>query len=134
MKVDEGSYFNIQINAMGGWNINTVTYNGEDVTNQLDETNSYNTPYILENSFLNVSLERILTSVDLSKYGEISVYGNNSQIIINGAESGKNILVYNESGSQITSIIARDKIISLSVNAGIYIVKIEDRIFKIAVF
>jgi len=125
--------FTCKIVPSSGWTINTVRFNGSDVTSQLYGQNQYTTPNLTENSTLSISFQSINSLFNMSKANEIKIYTEKNMIFINGAALGDEISVYTISGTLLKSLIATDEKIRISVPVNQnYLVKIAERSFKVA--
>ena len=128
--VDNGEILMLQIVPANGWKCNSVTFNGIDVTNQLDANGNYNTPSIIANSQLSIvfvkndgSVANALVDNDI----KVCVRGN--VVTITGADEFSDVKIYNTAGTTIYTGI--DKSITIDSN-GIYILTVEGRTFKFA--
>lgn len=142
--IKRGSTFTCIIEPSDGWKINTVIFNGEDVTTQLDSLNQYTTPAIMASSTLNISFESItltksnaLKSLNLTNISNnsssIKVYAEQNTIIVTGVDSGDQILIYSVSGLLLHNIKATSQNISINVDSRqIYLIKIKNRTYKLS--
>ena len=128
--VDNGEILMLQIVPANGWKCNSVTFNGIDVTNQLDANGNYSTPSITANSQLSIvfvkndgSVANALVDNDI----KVCVRGN--VVTITGADEFSDIEIYNTAGTTIYTGI--DKSITID-STGIYILTVEGRTFKFA--
>jgi len=131
--VEDGKSYSFQIESANGWKINTVLYNGQDVTNQLTNDGFFTTPAIAENSTLNVSFESTAESSVLQAYfNDIKVYANGNTIYIKGIKQGETVSVYDLGGSMIKSIVSKCDSIEIPLpNDQVYIVRTTDKVFKV---
>ncbi len=131
--VQRGSSISFALIPAEGWKINTVTYNGYDVTSELNSENEFTTPAIYNDAALSVSFESTQSAVNSARVSNAKVYASNGQIIVAGVESGNMISVYDESGKVIAQTITRSKEHRLSIQSkGIYIVKVEGKTVKVS--
>lgn len=134
MEVNKWNTYKFYIEPSKGWKIHLITYNGKDITSSLGTDNSIKLKDIIENSTLSIVFEGENTGVTPTYDNNIKIYGNASCIVVSGASSGDEVRIYNESGT-----IIRNKIINSATenfyvpNNHIYIVKVSDKIFKIAI-
>ena len=113
-----------------GWEINSVTFNEEDVTAELDEDGNYTTPVLMADAILVVVFEKIDTSIELiSEKNDIKVYANNGEVRIVGADAQSEVAIYNSIGALVYK--GYDKTIAHNEN-GVYILTVEGRTFKFA--
>ena len=134
MEVNKWNTYNFYIEPSKGWKIHLITYNGKDITSFLGADNSIKLKNITENSTLSIAFVGENTGVTPTYDNNIKIYGDAGCIVVSGASSGDEVRIYNESGS-----IIRNKIINSATenfyvpNNHIYIVKVSDKIFKIAI-
>lgn len=129
-KVDNGTILELQIVPSNGWKCNSVTFNGIDVTNQLDANGNYNTPSITANSQLSIVFVKNDGSVANALVdSDIKVYVKGNTVTITGADEFSDVEIYNTAGTTIYTGI--DKSITID-STGIYILTVEGRTFKFA--
>ena len=120
----------LSFKANEGWEINSVTFNEEDVTAELDNEGNYTTPILTADAIIVVVFEKIETSVEpISEKNEIKVYAYNGEVRIVGAEPQSKVSIYNSIGALVYK--GNDKTIVLNGN-GVYILTVEGRTFKFA--
>ena len=131
VKADET--YTIYIGALGNSKINAVTFNGEDVTNQVKD-GYYTTPEIKAKSTLSISYEDInTTNVKEINNPELKVTGNDGEINISGIDNPTNVDVYTTDGKLVESkgSVYGDTSIQVKENE-LYLVKVGKRAIKIA--
>ena len=131
VKADET--YTIYIGALNNSKINAVTFNGEDVTDQVND-GYYTTPEIKAKSILSISYEDIITTnVKEISNPELKVTGNNGEINISGIVSPTDVEVYTTDGKLVESkgSVYGDTSIQVKENE-LYIVKVGKRAIKIA--
>lgn len=132
LKLFEGASCTFIIEAIEGWAINAVTFNGEDITSQLEDGNTFTTPEMLEDAVLNISYEKIDDSIEQAEARKIAVRGHNGIISISGAEQGETITIYTLDGTMVANKTVATEITSVEVPTGkIYLVKVADKVVKI---
>ncbi|MBQ2045868.1 MAG: leucine-rich repeat protein [Muribaculaceae bacterium] len=120
----------LSFKANEGWEINSVTFNEEDVTAELDEDGNYTTPVLMADAILVVVFEKIDTSIEpISEKNDIKVYANNGEVRIVGADAQSEVAIYNSIGALVYK--GYDKTIAHNEN-GVYILTVEGRTFKFA--
>lgn len=134
VEIEKGKTFSCFITPEKDWQINTVTFNGKDVTEEVITDNRYETPTLRKDSELRVSFESIngIEGVNV-KIPSAKVYVDNlGYVIIEGQEAGIPILVYSIDGMLIDSITSCGKrdIIKLS-QGGIYLIQTPAKTYKI---
>ena len=128
----EGTVVRYQIEAVEGWTINTVTFNGEDITEKLAEGNIFTTPEMYEDAVLNISYEKIDDSIENTRANAVKVRGHNGIISISGAAEGEAITIYTLDGVMVANATATTEITTIEVpTQQVYIVKVADKVVKI---
>jgi hypothetical protein len=113
-----------------GWKINTVFFNGNDVTNSL-VNGVYSVPAITENSNLTVSFVNFTTNVP-SINKNIKVYSSNSEIIVEGTSYGESIEIFSANGSKLNALKSKGNSLSIPAESGkIYLIRIGFNTYKI---
>ena len=131
VKADET--YTIYIGALGNSKINAVTFNGEDVTNQVKD-GYYTTPEIKAKSTLSISYEDINTT-NVKEIGnpELKVTGNDGEINISGIDNPTDVEVYTTDGKLVESKGSVYGDTSIQVKEDeLYLVKVGKRAIKIA--
>ena len=128
-KVDNGTILELQIVPSNGWKCNSVTFNGVDVTNNLDADGNYNTPSITADSQLSIVFVKDDGGVESTLANDIKVCVNGNTVTILGADEFDDVEIYNTSGINVYNGI--EKSITLDSN-GIYILTVEGQTFKFA--
>ena len=131
VKADET--YTIYIGALNNSKINAVTFNGEDVTNQVKD-GYYTTPEIKAKSILSISYEDIsTTNVKEISNPELKVTGNDGEINISGIDSPTNVEVYTTDGKLVESKGSVYGDTSIQVKEDeLYLIKVGKRAIKIA--
>lgn len=113
------------------WEINTVTFNGEDVTNEIDDEGVL-TVSLVENSVINVVYEKVNTSVqqiEMNSGNLIRIYIKDDTVNVVGAEEDSNVMIFGVDGLNIYN--GNEKTISID-ERGVYILTVDNRTFKFA--
>ena len=129
--VTEGETIDLAVNAMYGWKINSVAFNGEDVTADFIAGELFTTPAIVEDSELVIAYVKQSTGEEEVSLNatNVKVYGYDNVINIKGAEMGSVANVFDTEGVMIYSGIERSIPVA---NDGVYIVVVEGHTFKLA--
>ena len=131
VKADET--YTIYIGSLGNSKINAVTFNGEDVTDQVKD-GYYTTPEIKAKSVLSISYEDInTTNVKEISNPDLKVTGNEGEISIKGIEQPTNVEVYTTDGELVETrgSVYGDTNIQVKED-NLYLVKVGKRAIKIA--
>ena len=128
-----GNNYVFVIQAEEGWKVNTITYNGNDVTAQIVD-NTYTTPAITEDAILTVSFEQTSNNVRNIEANDTKIYSLGNNIIIKGVAAGEIIRIYNIDGRLEDTIVANsDKTILVHAQTGkAYIVKTARKTIKLS--
>lgn len=128
-EIEKGVSYEYQIIALYGWQINTVTFNGVDVTSQLTD-NWFTTPVITDNSEFAVVFKSMSDGISSNEAGsDIKVYTSSNNITITGADRDAKVSVFDTNGRQVKTATG-NATISID-NGGIYIVKVGNETFKV---
>ena len=129
--VELGKTYTYKVEPDDGWTVNTLTFNGQDMTGQLLD-GQFSTPVITGDSELNVVFKQEASNIKSMKQTETSkvkVYAYNGTIKVVGAEDDAEVEVYNTGGIRIAD---GEGNCSISLDPGIYIVKVGNETFKIS--
>lgn len=117
-----------------GWAINTVLFNGQNVTSELTSENVYTTPKISNNSVLSVSFEKATPQGIISQsQSKIQIYSVDGKIYVKNANIGSLVQIFDTTGKLIINDTINSSDTSINLEKDyIYIVKVEDKIVKVA--
>ena len=129
VKADEP--YTLFIGSEAGMRINTVMFNGEDVTDRMID-GYYTTPNITRPSKIVVSYEQDPDGVvAVPADDNLHVYGNEGSLYVSGIEEPQRMYVYTLDG-KLTSTQMLEGDTRVKLNDGIYIVKVGERTFKVS--
>ena len=121
----------IYIGSLGENKVNTVIFNGVDVTDEL-VNGYYTTPEIKGESVLSISYETNL-SVKSMSLNELKVMGYNGEIQIKNIDEPSDVFVYTVDGKLVGSLPYAYGSASIQVaSEELYVVKVGSRVFKVA--
>ena len=130
--IDANPFFTLKLEPDNGWQVSSLTLNGENVKAEMTEDGTYTTPAINSNSTLYVVYSQGATSaaaLHTDDY-QLSAFGNT--LTICGTEGGEQISVYSIEGKNVTSLTAKKGTTEIVVNNNqTYIVKVKDQVYKI---
>ena len=116
------------VSADDGWEVNTVTFDGADMTEQLID-GQFSTPVITGNSELNVVFKQNETGLKkVMSHSNVKVYASNKNITVTGADMNAKVNVYSINGAFVTSAIGNT---TIPLEHGVYIVKVGQESFKV---
>lgn len=132
VKVEKGEKFTCDFAAEEGWTVNTILFNGRDVTNEWS-TEGYTTPAITYSSTLSVSFES-LNAIEATRTSNVKAYSpSQGTLVIEGLKNGESVAIYNAGGVPVKSFNAGNSKETISLQSGvIYIVKTADTTIKVA--
>ena len=131
-QVAKGSIYTFTIEAANGWRIHSVSYNNEDVTNQLDTNNRFITPNINESVTLNVVFEDSQTGIATSRVSSAKILGTSFGIRIKDAKPKDVLNIYTLDGKLVKSLIIQSNEIDVQLqNNNTYIINLADLRVKV---
>ena len=121
----------IYIGSLGENKVNTVTFNGIDVTDEV-VNGSYTTPEIKGESVLSISFETN-SSVKSMTLNNLKVIGYNGEIQIKNIDEPSDVFVYTVDGKLVGNLPSAYGSASIQVTSeDLYVVKVGSRVFKVA--
>ena len=134
LKIDEEKpYVTLKLEADSGWQLYSVTLNGENVTGEVSSDGTYTTPAINTNSTLTVVYAQGGSAVRSLLSNRLQLNVNDSEIIISGTEGGEHVNVYTLDGKCLQSLTANKSQTVINVAPHqTYIIKINEETFKVA--
>lgn len=126
--VDVGKTYTYTVCADEGWEVNTLTFDGKDMTSLLMD-DQFSTPVITGNSELNVVFKQNETGLKkVMSHSDVKVYASNKNITVTGADMNAKVDVYSINGAFVTSAIGNT---TIPLEHGVYIVKVGQESFKV---
>ena len=126
--VEVGQTYTYAVSADEGWEVNTLTFDGKDMTSLLMD-GQFSTPVITSSAELNVVFKQIDTNVkEMPSMSDVKVYASNKSITVAGAEEKEQVVVYGINGVPVTSAVGNT---TFSLESGVYIVKVGEETFKV---
>ena len=123
--------YTIYIGSYGVNKINSVVFNGEDVTSSV-VNGYYTTPVIKGASVLSITYD-IDTAVNPTSLQDVKVAGYNGEIRVTGIDEPSDVAVYATDGKLVGNVNAALGTASLEVQGEqIYLVKVGNRTFKVS--
>ena len=136
VRVKKGDKYTCDILTEEGWRVNTVTFNGNDVTSSVVD-GVYTTPELYADSQLRVSFERTGVATQVIGSGRISgmkAWATDDGVLhIVGAEAGEVLDVYTSDGKHLTKCVSdgHSQEVSLPTH-GVYIVRSAEKTIKLS--
>ena len=131
-QVAAGDTLQLTIVPNEGWEINTVLFNDEDVTAELDSENRYTTPPVQQDAVINISFQSLLTRSEGLEGANLKAYVSHGCLIVEHPDPNGAITVYTDAGTSVWSGKATDGRIELPLPAkGFYLIKSAYRVIKV---
>lgn len=128
-RLSSGAVCSFIIAPSEGWIVNSISFNGQDVTDQL-RNEEFTTAPMTGNSELAVVFKEIGTDVkNVTKESDITVLVNDKTVSITGARSDESVDVYGMNGTLQKK--ARGNA-SFQLDGGNYVIKVGEDTFKVA--
>lgn len=122
------------IEALDGWTVSYVGFNGVNVTDEVGENGKFITPIIYQDSELEVVYKSIESSVREYKSGQIEVRAIHGAIVINNTTSNSHALIYKSSGELVQTFEITKGTTTINLRTGeVYIIKVGDETYKVAI-
>lgn len=126
-QVAKGSVYTFTIEATDGWKVHSVSFNDEDITEQLDAHNRFTTPNINASTTLNVVYETSVDGICSTKVSSAKILGTSYGIKVENAKHNEVLKVYTIDGK----LVKRQKLQSSEVDVDLpnnetYIINLED--------
>lgn len=115
------------------WKIGSVSFNGEDVTDQLQE-NVFEVPNMVKNSILSVVYKKIVAS-PAPRISNVSVrvWTNEGQLIVRNASLGSDVTITDMMGSVVYSgKVDSGEMTIDSIGSGVFLVSVDGEVFKVS--
>ena len=131
--MDFGQHYSLIIDAPEGWQVHSITLDGEDVTEQLTEQNIFIVPSLAKSAVLSVVYEKYggpITEVDAWQSSSVpKVLVRENSISITNISQQERVWIYNASG-QLIRTFCGECILSLFPNST-YLIKTSSRVLKV---
>ena len=126
---EEGKTFEFTVSPVTGYIVNTVLVNG-DICEA--ENGTYKIESVSGETTISVSYEiDPETGVNTLSSNNLKVYGYENNLTLSGTEYGDTISIYDLNGALIQTHISTGLSNNISLNNGIYIVKVNGKSFKV---
>ena len=132
LEVSEWYSYKFHIVPSENWQIHTVSYNGNDITNSVNN-GVIKLSGITSDAELNITFAAETTGTTNAVVSKVKVYGNNGSIIITNADINDNIAIYTETGLLVTEKKAQQERTIINLNNGLYIVKVGSLTVKVII-
>ena len=131
VKADE--QYTLYIGSLGENRVNSVSFNGVDVTDELVD-GYYTTPEITTESVLSVTYETNVTGISSTTINsDVKVIGHNGEISISQIEEPSDVQVYTVDGKLVDTRSSAFGSVTIQVqDEQLYLVKVGNRTYKVA--
>ena len=133
LQLDPTKSFKFRFVPDESWLIGSVSFNGEDVTNQLQE-GFFEVPGLVKNSTLSV-VYRIKVTSPAPRLSNtwVRVWTNEGNLIIKDAPLGSDVTITDMAGSAVYSgKVTFDEMTIDSIGSGIFLVNVAGEVFKVS--
>lgn len=133
ISVENGQSYTCHIQTEEGWKVNTVVFNGQDVTDQVVD-NVFATPQLVGDALLSVSFESTDTKVrNLVAGSAMKAYADGEgRLCIDGTKAGEQVLVATADGQLLLNTKSHgDRITLPLVKQGVYVVTTQAKTVKV---
>lgn len=131
-RVRMGQKYTYQILPAEGYKVHIVSFNGEGVTEQLDEDGCFTTPYLTGNSTLSVVYESTATDVKASLAPDLRIYPVGESLKIENAVAGQTLSICTLSGAVVRNEMLSSTSASIALPTGqTYVVSTCGRTVKV---
>ncbi len=136
LNIKKEQTFTCLISPEDNWKINTVTFNGRDVTAELGQDGTYTTPKLTGDSELRVTFESTNSAIEnivANPSASAKVYvDRNGLVTIEGLEAGSAISVYTVNGQLVDHTASTGSCDSIQLGQrGVYLVQTPAKTYKI---
>lgn len=126
-QVAKGSVYTFTIEATDGWKVHSVSFNDEDITEQLDAHNRFTTPNINASTTLNVVYETSADGICSTKVSSAKILGTSYGIKVENAKPNEVLKVYTIDGKLVKSQKLQSSEVDVDLpNNETYIINLED--------
>lgn len=121
--IEKGNRFTCNFKEEEGWRVNTVLFNGGDVTSDWSAADGYTTPTITGESTLSVSFE-LVNSVANQTISRLKAYSREEGVLtIEGLTAGEQVCIYSTEGKLEASFNSSSSTVNVSLPTdAIYVV------------
>lgn len=134
----KGEPYTLTVTPEEDWEVKSLTYNGEDITEELLPDGVYEIKKVLEDAkfALTMAYAGELTVADIATGiaqvdgTDIRVYNEGSEIVVEGIQQGDNIRVYTVGGMLLKTHVANKDSVRISAPSGTYIIRVNNYAIK----
>lgn len=122
------------IEALDGWSVSYVGFNGVNVTNEIGENGKFITPIIYQDSELEVVYKSKESSVREYKSSQIEVKAMHGVLVIENKSYKTHAEIYKSNGELVKNIELTKGTTTINLHSGeMYIIKVANEIYKVVI-
>lgn len=126
------SHYDFIIEPADGWKIHTVQYNGNDITNSISDNGALGISIQENDAILSITFESENSSVNDFTISHTKVFAKDNSIIIQEAENGEQVNIYNENGSLVKHLTINSTYQEIQLPTGhVYLISLLNKTIKI---
>lgn len=115
-----------------GWQINSVTWNGEDMTPQIKPNAYVETPVVIANSVLQVAVEKSSSAIPSLSPSRLKVHAQGECLFIENAYKGETVTIYGADGTLIKKLTGNGSTLTTTLKRNqVYLIKTRQKTVKI---
>ena len=115
-----------------GWQINSITWNGEDMTDQMKTNAFIETPIVTANSILQVAVEKSSSAIASSSVSRLKVHAIGDCLYIENVDQGESVGIYGADGTLMKTLTGNGFTLSTTLKRGhVYIIQTKQKTVKI---
>ena len=133
--ITRGEQYTFTILPAEGWNLNTVTFNDNDVPAYVKEDGTYTTQALKSDAELAVTFESTASSVEDVRADEpaLKVYTQHDELILQGTVEGQKVQVYTTDGINAGIYISTGGLTRITLRQNVtYLVRVGMKTYKVA--
>ena len=132
LNVSKNQRYACRIIEEKGWRVNSITFNGEDITNRAGAGNYIQTPVIKRDAVIRIAFEEGGTGILQTEQDKVKALGDADGVTIEHVEAGERINIYLTDGRLIQSFKSNGTSQHIKLPAGtVYLIKTRTKTIKI---
>lgn len=132
--VNWGSILTFKVGSESGWKINTISVNGVDYTNKIDNNSLFTTPSITQNTTIIISYIDLNSGIEEISMPAVKIIGCVDGVKVVGANENSDIIIYSVDGFVIKNVKATNDEMFFPLSANnTYIVRVNGITAKIRI-
>lgn len=120
-----------RVKEQEGWRVHSITFNGEETTDEIGEDGCRITPIVNDDSVIRIAFEKT-TGISPTSANNLKVLGNDEGLSFKGLKTGEYVSIYTLEGRLVKTFIADSPQASVALCPGtIYLIRTELKTIKI---